>query len=141
MVSQFEALGAGYDGRRGAWVFEDDDGADDADDTLLKDLRDSVNYVSYMKCGQSCYNPLNTLIPTDSPTAGGDDDGRRSRRCRWSRGPVGDGRWRGAGQVDGVGDHGMVAMVAGCRRVVTMVAGCRGSRTEGDPAEVVARRP
>ena len=30
MVSQFEAFGAGYDGRRGAWVFEDDDGADDA---------------------------------------------------------------------------------------------------------------
>ena len=55
--------------------FEGDDGADDADDTLLTDLRDSVNYVSHMKCGQSCYKPLDTLIPTDLPTAGGDDGG------------------------------------------------------------------
>jgi hypothetical protein len=26
------------------------------------DLRDSVKYVSYMKCGQRCYKPLGTLV-------------------------------------------------------------------------------
>ena len=53
---------------------------------------------------------------------------------------MGDGRVRGAGRVDGVDVHGMVAMVAGCRHVATMVAGCQGLRAEDAPAEVVARR-
>ena len=53
---------------------------------------------------------------------------------------MGDGRLRGAGRVDGVDVHGLVAMVAGCRYVVTMVAGCRGLRAEDAPAEVAARR-
>ena len=35
----------------GVGMGEDDDGSDDADDTLLTDLRDSVKYESYMKCG------------------------------------------------------------------------------------------
>ena len=45
-----------------AWVFEGTDCADYADDTLLADPRDSVKYVSYMKCGQRFYKPLDAIV-------------------------------------------------------------------------------